>query len=863
VTEWHADVVASDGGTVHVRPIRPDDAERLVAFHARLSAETIYYRFFSPRPQLSAEDVQRFTNVDGVARMALIALLGDDMVAVARYDGEIGTDGNAAEEAEVAFTVRDDHQGRGLSTILFEHLAAYARTKGIRRFVAEVLPDNRKMLGVFRSVGFAVRQEFDSGIVDVVLDLDPSDAAVERIAARELRADARALSRFLSARSIALMGASRNPDHIGNRILRRLIDGGFAGVVHPIHPTAVAIGGMPAAPSLVDVGGPIDLAIVAVPAEAVSAALDECIAASVRSVIIVSAGVEDSAELARRARRNGIRLIGPASFGVIAPGSRLAASWSEVAIEPGPVTISSQSGPLGGVVLERMARHGLGLRLFVSLGDRVDISGNDVLAWAESDAQTGIVLMHTQTFGNPAKFARLARLVSARTPIVAVKPRDPDDLIVDALYDQTGVIRVESVSEQLDVARLFATSPLPHGRRVAIVATASGPARLAAGGVRSAGLDLATVSPATGEELGRRVPVAVSMTNPIDLGFRATPGDVGTAIEVLSGDESVDAILVVDAPAAAIAPLREADALIDLVAARRGDVPVAVVGFGRRDAIVGGVPVFAETRSALVALGHAARRTVWLQRPQGEVAVLEEATVVAAQAIVDRALGAHPVGTLLTHGDAQQVLRQAGIAVANGVAVTSRDRAVEAAAELEFPLVVKSARRTGRSAAGGVALDLADVRSVGRAWDRMVESLGASAMAEAVVQEMAPAGVETRIAVVPHPDFGAAITFGFGGLYGDEIGDVSAAAVPVTDADAARLVERTRAFDAISRIGGSVDAVADVICRLSALIDDVQEIDRVMLDPVLVSSSGAVVVDATIHVAPAAVEAIDLPIRRV
>jgi acyl-CoA synthetase (NDP forming) len=780
-------------------------------------------------------------------------------VAVARYDGEPGSD-----EAEVAFVVRDDHQGRGLSTILFEHLAAYARTKGIVRFIAEVLPDNRKMLAVFQRVGFDVRQEFDSGIVDVVLDLDPTPGTVERIAERELRGDARAVARFVTARSVAVLGASRtSAEHIGTRLLRSLLDGGFLGVVHVVHPQADAVGGIAAQRSLVDIEGGVDLAVVAVPAEALDAAMADCVAARVRSVLIVTAGYSDPDGLARKARRNGIRTIGPESLGVLVPSSHLHASWVQGLPEDGAITVSSQSGPLGGIVLDRMAQQGLGLRVFASLGERADISGNDVLAWAESDAETHVVLMHTVTFGNPRKFARLARRVAQRVPIVAVKARDPDDLLVDALYDQAGVIRVGDVGEQLDLARLLTTSPLPAGDRVAILATASGPAALAAGDVRGAGLQLAELSGSTSDAVRAAVPFAISSTNPVDLSFRATPADLAAVLEVLAVDGGIDAVLVVDAPAAAISPSEpRADELVDVIAAHRGERPVALVGYGRQDAIARGVPVFAETAGALTALGHAARRRAWLDRPRGATVELTDAEAAAAEAITQRGLRAHPSGTLLTLADAHELLGVAGIAVASGAAVTDRDRAVEQAAFLQFPLVLKSARRTGRSTSGGVALDLTDVRAVGMAWDRMTTAIGAAAMVEAVVQEMAPAGVETRVALVPHPDFGSVITFGFGGLYGVEIADVSAAAVPITDTEARRLVERSKAARAIARLDGDVSAVADLVARLSALVDAVPTIDRVTLDPVIVSPSGAVVVDAEIHVAPAP-ERSDVPIRRV
>ncbi|MDD6792119.1 MAG: GNAT family N-acetyltransferase, partial [Thermobifida fusca] len=386
---WEADVVLTDGGTAHIRPITPDDATLLQEFHSRLSPETIYYRFFAPYPKLSSRDVERFTKVDYEDRVALIATISDAMVAVVRYD-KVGQD-----EAEVAFVVEDAHQGRGLASVMLEHIAAAARERGIRRFIADVLPENRRMINVFREAGYTAQQTFDEGVIRLTLDLEPTEVSLEVMRAREQRAESRSIARLLFPKSVAVIGASRTAHTIGQTALRNLLNGDFRGPVFPVHPEATAVAGVKAYPSVLDIPDPVDLAIVAVRADMVADVVDQCARKGVHGLVVVSSGFGETGpegkkrqdELVRAARAAGMRVVGPNCLGVANtdPKVSLNATLSPNLPPRGRIGFFSQSGALGRAILERVAQRGLGLSTFVSAGNRADVSGNDLLQYWEDD----------------------------------------------------------------------------------------------------------------------------------------------------------------------------------------------------------------------------------------------------------------------------------------------------------------------------------------------------------------------------------------------------------------------------------------------------------------------------------------------
>ena len=481
---WEGDVVLADGGTVHVRPIRPEDAEGFRAFHGALSPQSVYYRFFSPKPRLSDAEVERFTTVDMVDRVALVAVLGDDIVADARYDRWPGKD-----EAEVAFAVADEHQGRGLSTLLLEHLAAIARVNGIARFTAEVLADNRPMLSVFARAGWPLSREFDSGVVDVVFDIVPTPDYLNTVERREQRAESRSIARLLRPRSIAVVGASDETSSVGRALMQNLLGSGFPGPVYAVNPAHQQVANMVCYPSLRDVPDDVALAIVAVPPDQVSVVLDDAIAKHVRGLVMITGDLPEAApgepamvrQLVTRARGNGMRIVGPASMGFLttAPDFPVRATLVPTRVTHGGVSISLQSGPLGTGILELASRLGVGLSSFVSLGDKADVSGNDLLQLWEDDPATTVVLVYTESFGNPRKFARIAQEgVAAQAHRHGARRRL-------GRSDDRGAVRAGRRHPGQDGPRAARHGPDPgrpavaRGNRVMVVSNAVSPAILA------------------------------------------------------------------------------------------------------------------------------------------------------------------------------------------------------------------------------------------------------------------------------------------------------------------------------------------------------------------------------------------------
>ncbi len=472
---WETDAVLADGGTVHLRPVRPDDAERVKAFHARQSRESIYFRYFSPMPKLSHRELDRLTRVDYVTRMAFVALLGDDVIGMASYDIW-----RSSNEAEVAFIVDDAHQGRGLATVLLEYLIVAARECGLEGLTAQVLPTNRRMLSVFHHAGFEVSSTFDEGIIEVRLGLEPTPEATALIEERERLSEARSIQRLLWPESIAVIGADRERGGIGHEVFRNLVAQGFEGPVFPVNPSGGHVASVRSYVSVLDIPDEVDVAVVAVPAPAILDVVGECARKRVRGLVIISAGLDDleidgrpgQEVIVERALRSGMRVIGPESLGVIntAPQSRMMATFADVHVDPGVVGFLTQSGTLGIAALERAYRMGIGISAFVDIGSRPDVSGNDLLQYWSQDENTAVVLLYLESFGNPRKFTRIARRMARQKPIVAVKsgrsspvPSDghgsasawPADASVDALLDQSGVIRVDTPAQLFEVARVL------------------------------------------------------------------------------------------------------------------------------------------------------------------------------------------------------------------------------------------------------------------------------------------------------------------------------------------------------------------------------------------------------------------------
>jgi acyl-CoA synthetase (NDP forming)/RimJ/RimL family protein N-acetyltransferase len=872
-----ADVVLADGGTAHVRPISPQDADRLVALHGRLSAESIRYRYFAPHPTLSPRQVERLTHVDHDEREALVAVLGADLLAVAEYDRLPGTD-----TAEVAFVVDDAHQGRGLASVLLEHLAALAAERGIRRFEADVLPDNQRMARVFLEAGYQAHRSYEEDADHFVFPIEPTAASLAVMRSREHHAEARSIRRLLNPASIAVIGASRTPGSIGHAVLVHLLAAEFQGPVYPVNPNARHVGSVRAYPTVSDVPDDIDLAVVAVPAEVVGDIIVECARKGVRGLLIVSAGFRDTGqaaglaaerELVATARANGMRVIGPNCLGVINtdPGVRLNATPAPILPRRGRSGFFSQSWAIGVAVLDAVDRRGLGMSTFVSAGNRADVSGNDLLQYWEDDPDTDIALLHLESFGNPRKFARLARRLGRRKPIVAVSSggavaarlafaAEPER-VMDALFRQSGVIRVDTLAQLLDVAEVLTCQPLPGGSRVAVVGNSAALARLTADSCVANGLTVAPLSPATAQTLGPLLEPHIVAGNPVVLTRESAPGLLATAVRALLADPDVDAVVAVIVPPVGASGTQLVEALSTAGTGSAKPLVTSLVGFGGppgarddgpdRAPAANALPSFASPEVAVAALGRVAAYGQWRQRPEGEVPAFPDIDEDGARALVAEALKADggPLGAEHTG----RLLARYGVRTWPMQLIASEDEAVAAAAELGYPVVLKATAEAlrHRLELGTVRLDIASEEELRSAYRARAQRLGPGA--GLAVQAMATPGVTIVVRTADDPAFGALISFGVGGVATDLLGDHAFRVLPLTDRDAAELVRSVRAAPLLFgyRGGRPVDVAVleDLLLRVARLADDLPEVAELELNPVIAAPDGVSVLGAAIRIA--------------
>ncbi|MFF3659357.1 bifunctional acetate--CoA ligase family protein/GNAT family N-acetyltransferase [Streptomyces olivochromogenes] len=776
------------GRSTFVRPVRPEDADRLVAFVGGLSRATLAYRSLGPVVRARDDVIRRGAHVDYLNELALVALAGDEIAGLVRYV----RDPEEPEHAEVTFTIRDDHQSEGFGRLLLEHIAAAARDRGIRVLEADVLADNTRMINVFLGSGFQVESGPPGQIVHFEIAVDPQAQAVARAERREHTAVRRSLRPLLEPRSVAVIGANRGPLTIGHEIVANLLRGGFRGPVFPVNPRAEQVAGTRAYPDVRALPEVPDLALVAVRAEAVPDVVRECAEAGAKAVVVVSTGfgetgVEGRAtelELARFARASGMRLVGPNCMGVVntTPAARLAATFSPALPTPGRVAMSSQSGPLGLAVLDFARRLRLGFSGFVSVGHAVDVSTNDLLQWWEEDPETSVVLLHVETFGNPRRFARIARRVAPRKPIVAVHPGHAD-AAVDSLFAQSGVIRTRSLQELFDVALLLAHQPPPPGNRVAVITNAGGPAALTVGACEASGLRV----PALNERLRHALRTALSpradVTNPIDLTPMATAAHYRQALDAVLADDGIDAAVVLFMPPLADKPDEVAAAILDAAEAAPEKSVVAsfLGGAGVADLLHRGelvVPTYAFPESAAASLGHAAAYQAWRSTPAGVIPDLSEVDTDRARSLI----AGCPPGAVPP----------------------------QVAAEL-------------------------------------LDSYGIS------VRESNSPGPDAFLSVRADPVFGPVIAFGLTGDYADLMADVAHRITPLSDRDAREMIRSLRAAPLLDgRVGGpGVDlrALEEAVLRISAMVEDLPEIESMELRPVrlLPPGDGVAVAHATIE----------------
>ena len=875
---WEADVLLRDGRTAHLRPIVPEDGDGLIEFYGQVSAQSKYYRFFAPMPELSARDVKRFTNVDYRDRVAFVLTVAEKIIAVGRYDViEKG-------QAEVAFLVQDQHQGRGIGQLLLEHLAQAARERGVDRFVAEVLPDNRRMMQVFREQGYEVTGGWDEGVMHLGFDIDPTETSLGVIAAREHRSEAASIAAFLNARSVAVIGASRRSDTIGALLVRNLVLGDYAGRVYVVNPAADAVAGMPAYPTVGDIPGDVDVAIVAVPADSVQEVVLDCAAKGVHGLIVISSGFAETGDDGRKrqrklvglARSYGLRLIGPNCLGVINTAADVSLNASLATVMPprGRAGFFCQSGALGTAILEKVRGRGLGLSTFVSAGNRADVSGNDLLQYWEEDDATEVVLLYLESIGNPRKFSRIARRVSRTKPIVAVRSGRTTQGVpmghavrqiaapaeaVDAMFRQAGIIQVNTLDKMFDVAQLLAHQPLPRGSRVAIVGNSDALALLAVDAAAANGL---TVTSATA------------------LGADATAEDFEDALDAAIDDEHVDAVVAVYIP-----PLHAGGEEVANVLAAVGeqsDKPLVSTFLGRQGvpellrvpdlaghtAGRGSVPSYPEVEAAVRALAAVVEYAAWLERHDDSVSVFEDIEMEAAKRQVNEILMEAPEGHDLTDEELRTLLGHYGIDLWERVHVSTVEEAVAAGERLGWDVVLKATaeRLRQRPDLAHVWRNIDNEEEMRDAWDSLMAIISHPSDAEFVVQRTASPGVPVAIGGLEDPLFGPAVSFGVSGALTDLVGDRAYRIPPVSVLDAAETVRSIKAAPLLFGYRGSeqvdVPAVEELIRRVAQLKIDLPQVSQLDLILVHASAEGVSVLGATGRVQQVTDPRSDLFVRR-
>jgi len=868
------DVILRDGTTLRLRPPLTSDADALLGFFERLSTESMYQRFHGavrPTPKLA----ESFLDPDWSERGALVGTLGEDarIVALATYARL-----RDARSAEVAFAVGDELQGRGIGTRLLEQLAAEAAGYGIESFVAVVLPGNRQMLRVFSDAGFDVTRTLDAGEVEVSFEIAPTAGYRAQVDLRDHVAVSASLAPFFTAQKVAVTGASPRAGTIGGELFRNVLRGDFAGSAFPVNPNAAPVAGVHAYASVGDIPDDVELAVVCVPAKYVLASVEDALRHGTRAICVISAGfAETDAEGRRRqvelldlVRAHGARLIGPNCLGIWSAGTSLNATFAPRALPPGRIGFSSQSGALGLALLEKAADRRLGFSGFVSIGNKADVSSNDLLEWWEDDPETDLVLLYLESFGNPRKFGRLARRIARRKPILAMKGGRTgagaraagshtaalagSEAAVDALFRQAGVIRAESLEELLDVTGLLSTQPLPRGRRVAVLTNAGGLGILCADACEAAGLELPALSDSTREAMAAVLPREASLANPVDLLGSATEETYESVLPHVVADPNIDALIVLFVPPVVAGAEDVAQAIVRAIdGLGEIDKPVLTVfisGEGIPRALLAGsarTAVFFYPESAARALGRAAERADWLRRPAGAEVELEGIDRAAAEEIVRSAL-ADAGDAWLPPAETYALLSSYGVPMVDQRTAGTPEEAAQAAAELGFPVVVKSAAAGAhKTETGGIALDLRDEGHVLEAATRMAGPV--------LVQRQVSSRTELLAGVVQDPVFGPLVAFGPGGVFAELIGDAEFRIAPLTDVDALELVTSGKAGKLVAGFRGAPpsdpDALADLLLRLARLAEDFPEIAELDLNPVLGLPSGCVAVDARVRLRPA------------
>ncbi len=894
IRNYKAEAILRDGSSILIRALRSDDTDRLHDLFSRMSRRSVYFRFFHTQEWISLDALAHFTDLDFDRHVALAAVVREEdeeiIAGIGRYSVIDGGRGKPTR-AETSFAVADRYQRRGMGTLLLEHLARIARARGIEEFEADVVGENNRMMKVFAGSGFGAKRSIEGGIFSISLATRETEELREAQLRREQEAAAQSIRPIFCPASVAVVGASRQEGSIGAALLSNIVRCGYTGKVYPINPKATEINGLTVYPSLAEVPGPVELAIISVPAPIVEQAIRDCAAAGARAVVVISSGFGEASPEGREAeerirelvRASGMRMVGPNCMGIVNtdPAYSLNATFIPPWPPAGNIGMMSQSGALGYSILERIQSLNIGLSTFVSVGNKADVSGNDLLAYWSEDERTNVIVLYLESFGNPAKFSRIAPEIARRKPIVAVKSGRSAagtraasshsaalaslDVAVDALFEQAGVIRTDTLEQLFDVSLLLSTQPIPRGPNVGVITNAGGPGILLADACEAKGLKLPEFSESTVEQLRSFLPFQAGVTNPVDMIASATPEHYQRAVEIVGKDPKVDSVIVIYIP-----PQLHPPEEIPLALGRAaGNVPLekpvltvfmsyrgapAVLSRGPR----GRIPSYSFPENAALALSAAEKYGRWRNRPAGSVLQLDPFARAAIRAVIDRVLSRSSGSVWLDPHDLATVLSAAGIDLAASEQARVGE-ALEAGRRMGYPLVVKvqSDQVLHKTDVGGVLLGIENRDQLKAAIETLTERMAAIGVTleNVLLQREVRGGIEALVGVTADPTFGPLLVCGLGGVLVELLRDVSFRLTPVSDIDAAEMIGKLRASKLLDGYRGAPagdrEGLIRIIRQVSALVDIVPEIRELDLNPVkvLAPGRGAVAVDGRMRIA--------------
>jgi len=865
----------ADGTTVEIRQASPGDYDAIKAMHEAMAPDNIYLRFFSYSRRSAEIEAGRICHDPAPGNAALLALNDGELVGVASYAGLAGHPG----EAEVAFAVADHMHHKGIATLLLEHLVSLARSRQITTFMAETLSENMAMLQVFTDAGLPVQRRFSDGVYELTFPLPAGDGTaldtyLSAVAERESSADAASLRHLLAPESVVVIGASRRREAIGRVILENIRAGGFAGRLYTVNPRARQIDGDRCLASVLDLPEPADLAVIAVPVPAVLGVAEQCGQRGVRSLVVITSGLDAAAcaDLLAVCRRHGMRLVGPNCFGVAVPGLGLDATFDASRPRAGVAGLLSQSGGVGIALAEELSQLGIGISSFVSAGNKLDVSGNDMLMWWEHDDVTRLAVLYLESFGNPRKFARTARRVGVKMPVLTVHAGRSaagqqaaashtaavaTPLVSrEALFEQAGVIATRSFGELTETVALLATQPVPAGRTVAVVSNVGGAGVLAADACTDLGLTVHQPHGLTRRRLRTLLPGG-TVTGPVDTTAAISAEDFRRCLELLAAEGDVDAMIVLVLPTGATGDLIQAVQDADV------RVPLAAVALGQPESVrlvphpADGtrIPVYGYPEAAAAALAHAAGYGAWRARPRGQVPAFPDIRAADARALVTEFLRHEPGGGWLPAGTIADLLHCYGIWLVELTPAESEDEAAAAAEAHAGPVVLKAEvpGLVHKTDAGAVELDLHTEAEVRAAYRRLAARFGPR-LSRVLVQPMVTGGTEVMIGVADDHMFGPLVVFGLGGTATEVLADHAARLTPLTDTDADALIRSVHAAPLLLGHRGSPAAdlgtLRELLLRVSRLADDLPEVTDLDLNPVIAKPHGVFAVDARIKIAP-------------